>query len=130
MTKYTQKRDDFRSDSSYLFFYRTLREGEPAGTSEWRKSATLNLSAGGAAIFVDHEKPAPGDLIEFQLVIPGGPVFGIAQVVRILESRGPSDAVGITFVSVAPGDKDKIAKTVLANGLESRHGKDKKHRDK
>ncbi|HHT84524.1 MAG: PilZ domain-containing protein [Bacillota bacterium] len=128
MTEYKQKRHDFRSDSSYLFLFRKLGEGQATEAHEWHRSSTLNLSAGGAAIFAGNEKLAPGDFIEFQLVIPGGPVFGIAQVVRILDSGGPSDAVGISLVSVAPRDRDRIARIVLADGLENRHGKHKKHR--
>jgi len=124
-----QKRYDFRSDSNYALWYRKIRRVQAAKSDEWQRSVTLNLSAGGAAISVGHgkgyEKLTPGDLLEFELVMPGGPVFGIARVVRILDYRGSSNVAGISFVSVAPQDRDKIAKTVLNDGLENRHGKDK-----
>lgn len=122
MTEHVQKRRDFRSESSYGFLYRKLQDGEVIGDSDWQKTATINLSAGGAAIFVEGISLAPGDIIEFQLLIPGGPVFGIAEVVRHLETQDALCAVGVRFVSVAPGDRDKIAKIVLADGLENRHG--------
>lgn len=126
MTEYNQKRREFRIHSSYAFLYRKLQGEKPDGSHKWHKTMTLNLSAGGAALFAEDEKLAPGDLLEFQLVIPGGPVFGIAEVVRILDSQGLSDAVGVSFVSMAPRDKDKIARVVLTDGLENRHGKHKK----
>lgn len=54
-------------------------------------------------------------------------MFGIAKVVRVLDSQEQSDAVGVSFVSVAPRDRDRIARIVLADGLERRHGKPKKN---
>ncbi len=118
-----QKRHDYRTEARFPFWYRKLRRPPETQGNEWQQSLTLNLSAGGAAITVAGERLVPEELLEFELIIPGGPVFGIAKVVRLLDHESSGDAVGINFVSVATEDRDKIAGIVLSNGLESRHGK-------
>ncbi len=94
------------------------------GEHEWHKSATLNLSAGGAAISLAHRGLVPGELLEFELAIPDGPVFGIAQVLRLIDDQKEPQAA-LNFVSVASQDRDKIARAVLTDGLENCHGKNK-----
>lgn len=122
--RFRQRRQDFRSESTYGFTFRKLEQTEPVDGPEWHKSMTLNLSAGGAAISPAHQKLSSGDLLEFELDIPYGPVFGIAQVVRLMDGEGEC-AVALNFVSIASSDKDKIARTVLTDGLENCYGKNK-----
>lgn len=118
-----QKRHDYRIDSKFPFWHRKFHRASDTQSDKWQQSVTLNLSAGGAAITMGSEHLVPEDLLEFELIIPGGPVFGIAKVVRILDYESSPKAVGINFISVASKDRDKIARVVLSNGLERRHGK-------
>lgn len=121
---FCQKRSDFRAEGNYPFWYRSIPRGKSENPeNDWQHSSTLNLSAGGAAVSIDTQKLRPGDLMEFELVIPGGPVFGIAKVVRVLARGQHKTQVAVMFVSVAPKDKDRIAQVVLTDGLERRHEK-------
>ncbi len=124
MSERTEKRNNFRSESNYVLYFRRICKNEKGKHSEWQRSTTLNISAGGAAIFTETEVKLD-EVLEFELLIPGGPIFGLAKVVRLLDSAGLSNAVGIKFISVASHDQDKIARAVLANGLEGRHGQNK-----
>ena len=75
--------------------------------SPWHHCYTLDLSAGGGALIsTDLEDLAPGDHIEFELIIPGGPVFGIAKIVRTIEEERERQ-LGLMFVSMAAKDKDR-----------------------
>ena len=120
---FAQKRSYFRAAANYPFWYRKIPQGA-AGHQEgdWQYSSTLNLSAGGAAVPVDFQGLKPGDLIEFELVIPGGPVFGIAEIVRVLTKGNGRAQAAVMFVSVATKDRDRIAQVVLTDGLERHHG--------
>ncbi len=120
---FTQKRFDFRIEANYPFWYRKITQGASEHQEgEWQHSSTLNLSAGGAAVPTDFQGLGPGDLIEFELVIPGGPVFGIAEILRILTQSNGKAQAALTFVSVATKDRDRIAQVVLTDGLERHHG--------
>lgn len=117
------KRRDFRAETAYPFWFRKLEEmknGTDRG-GKWRHSYTLNLSAGGALIFTDDDGLKEEDLVEFELVVPGGPVFGIARVVRTILDERQQKQCGVMFVSIASRDKDRIAQVVLNDGLEKRY---------
>lgn len=98
-------------------------EEDPDKTA-WEVSSTIDLSAGGAAFYGGKEgrKVSPGDLLEFQLVIPGKPVFGIARVIRVRDTENESQpSLAVRFISIEPRDQDRIAKMVLSDGLGKRH---------
>jgi len=115
------QRNDFRAKTNYPFWFRKLDiESAKSIESPWHHCYTLDLSAGGALISTDLEDLAPGDHIEFELIIPGGPVFGIAKIVRTIEEERERQ-LGLMFVSMAAKDKDRIAQVVLSDGLEKRN---------
>jgi len=116
-------RRDFRAETAYPFWFRKLEtnDGPKGDAAEWHRSYTLNLSAGGALVSSSNENLQQGDLIEFELVVPGGPVFGIAKVVRVVLDGQREEQYAFMFVSIAPRDKDRIAQVVLNDGLEKRY---------
>lgn len=116
-------RRDFRAETAYPFWFRKLEtnDGPKGDAAEWHRAYTLNLSAGGALVSSSSVDLHQGDLIEFELVVPGGPIFGIAKVVRVVSDGQRGERYAFMFVSIAPKDKDRIARVVLNDGLEKRY---------
>lgn len=128
-TERKEKRNDFRYPASYPFFWRIVSSEEEEQSSErsWERCMTRDLSAGGASFFIDDKgngratQIQPGGLIEFQLVIPRKPVFGIGEIVRVARDEASGEVVvGVKFSSIEPSDRDRIARIVLNEGLGSR----------
>lgn len=117
----SEKRNDFRASSQYPFWYRRCPDGNEE--EEWQRTVTRDLSAGGAAFWLGSAEIHEQDIVEFQLLIPPRPVFGIGEVVRVFEDTGNGKAAAVRFASLESRDKDRIARVVLSDGLEDAHGK-------
>jgi hypothetical protein len=78
-----------------------------------------NISIGGLRVFSDDEHE-PGDRLELELLLPRGEsVELLGQVVWIVKTSADAPApfdVGIEFLSVAPGDLERIASVLAAEG--------------
>lgn len=119
----TEKRVDFRAAARYPLWFRPVTEDihEDAG---WHSALTRDLSGGGAAFHAPEAvltRLGPGNLLEVQLMIPGGPVFAIGRVARISREEGQESLLALEFVSLPAGDKDRIVGIVLSEGLGKCH---------
>ncbi|GEM_PF-1297235 len=119
----TQRRSDYRAEVSYPVWYRPLPAFSDTKAS-WHTSTTQDLSAGGMFFPVDAEVDlwsGESELLEIQLFLPTGPIFLLARPVRQVDTGNGNKAAAVQFVSLAPGDKEKIARVVLSGGLERSH---------
>lgn len=120
--KPVERRSDFRAPAVYPLWYRPVPlEGK--NERDWIMTVTSNISGGGVC-FREGErqyvKVKPGDLLELRLSIPAGPVFCIAEAVRVFEDNGDT-MVAAKFISMEERDRDRIVRLALSEGLEREH---------
>ncbi len=118
----SNRRRDFRVPTAYPVQWRRIDEGDEA---PWERSVTKDLSGGGAAISVSPqvcEGCSVGDILEMQIMLPGGPVLCIGRVLRkFREEESKKSFLATEFVSLTAGDKDRIVRIVLSEGLGKYH---------